>query len=108
MMDLIGKWAFVAGVLIAVLFGLFSDIGATMAAILVVIGLVIGLLNITSKEATPFLLAGIAVIIATSFGANVMTAIPAAARVLNAIMILVVPAVILVALREVFEMAKNK
>ena len=109
MMDLIGKWAFVAGVVIAVLVGILSSaIGMTAAIILVLIGLIVGLLNISSKEATPFLLAGVSVIIATSFGAATMAIIPTAARVLSAIMIMVVPAVIIVALREVFSMAKDK
>ena len=108
MKDLIGKWAFVIGIIIAVLVGLFAGaISDNIALILMVLGLIIGLLNVTSKEATPFLLAGVSLLIATSFGSS---AIPSAMvkNVLTAIMILVVPAVIVVALREVFAMAKSK
>ncbi|MEM2956247.1 MAG: hypothetical protein QW041_01575 [Candidatus Pacearchaeota archaeon] len=108
MKDLIGKWAFVIGVIVAIVFGLLSSINELIATMLVLIGLIVGLLNITSKEATPFLLAGISLLIATSFGKDAIAVIPTIANVLTAIMILVVPAVIIVALREVFAIAKAK
>lgn len=117
MKGLIGKWAFVIGVLIAVLFGIFGQVDAVgqlavpIVVILVILGLVIGLLNIKAKEATPFLLAGISLLIATSFGMNVFGTDAVSkliVRVLQAILIIVVPAVIIVALREVFAMAQVK
>ncbi len=108
MKNQIGKWAFVIGVIIAVLVGMFSTIGQTTAAVLVILGVIIGLLNVTSKEASPFLLAGIALLIASGFGQSAVAVIPIASEVLMAIMILVVPAVIIVALKEVFAIAKSK
>lgn len=107
MKDIIGKWAFIIGVLLAVILGFLGNVTSTVAIILVIIGLIVGLLNITSKEATSFLWAGIALLIATFWGQQVMAVVPALANVLEAIMILVVPAVIIVALREVFAMAKK-
>jgi len=107
-MKLIGKWAFVIGVLLAVILGFLGKVDQTVAIVLVLLGLIVGLLNITSKEATPFLLAGVSLLIATYWGKQVMIVIPALANILEAIMILVVPAVILVALREVFVMAKKR
>jgi len=105
MMNLIGKWAFVLGVIAAILLGIAGKIDATVAIVLIVIGLIVGLLNIASKDVSPFLLAGVSLILATFFGKQSMTAIPAIANVLEAILILVVPAVVIVSVREVFTIA---
>jgi len=108
MKNLIGKWAFLVGVLLAVILGLFGQMTPWMIWVLVLLGLIVGLLNITSKEATSFLLAGVSLLIATNFGKDVVAEVAMLENVLMAIMILVVPAVIIVALREVFVMAKAR
>ena len=59
--NLIGAWAFLIGVILAIALGLFSDYLSataykTILVILVVLGIAIGLLNITVKENSKFLL----------------------------------------------------
>ncbi|MFN7990944.1 MAG: hypothetical protein U0R44_02175 [Candidatus Micrarchaeia archaeon] len=62
-----GEWAFLGGVAIAVLLGLLAALGAVPSGMLPIIfgvlgvlGLVVGLLNITDKEVVAFLVATIA------------------------------------------------
>ncbi len=105
----IGGWAFILGIVIAIIVGILGALTATYATILVVLGIIVGFLNVTGKEVTPFLLAAVALIIATSFGGAVFEeAIPMLKNILDAILALVVPAVIVVSLREVFEVARER
>jgi hypothetical protein len=62
-MDLeqVGKWAFIAGMAVAVLAGLF--VVPYTALVLFVLGLVVGFLNVTVKETEKFLIAAIALIV---------------------------------------------
>ena len=65
----IGFWAFVLGLVIALVFGIMSALGIAMGAmpiiivILIILGLVVGFLNITAKEILLFLVATIALIV---------------------------------------------
>ncbi len=104
-----GAWAFLTGVVLAIIIGLVSGgtINALWAGILALIGLIVGLLNVTDKEVAPFLMAGIVLVIASSLGSAAMGSIPLLGGVLNAINILFVPATIVVALKSVFALAKN-
>jgi hypothetical protein len=60
----LGSWAFILGVAIALLFGAFGGIIVAFAPwvtlVLVVLGLIVGFLNITAKEVNDFLIAAIA------------------------------------------------
>ena len=110
---MLGKWAFLIGILLAVIVGLFGSLTSTIIAILLVIGIIVGLLNVGSKEATPFLLAVVSLILVAAFGADVLTVtyniggwILNPVNILKAIMALIVPATIIVALKTVFSIAK--
>ena len=105
---LLGKWAFIAGVAIAAIVGsgLLVQLDVTWISVLVVLGLIIGLLNVGAKEASPFLLAGVSLVLVSAFGRDVLGTIALIGNVLDGIITLVVPATVVVALREVFEMAR--
>lgn len=103
----IGSWAFIIGVVIAVLFGLFGSLNSTVMFILVILGLLVGLLNVTEKETSSFLLASVSLVIVSAFGKNVLGAVFVLGRILDAIMVLVVPATVIVALKAVYGLAKN-
>jgi hypothetical protein len=74
----ITRWAFAAFVVIAIVMGLVvgymmwsnysgvADINGWVILILLVLGIIIGLTNITVKEVEPFLIATIALIVASS------------------------------------------
>lgn len=108
----IGAWAFLIGIVIAVTIGVFSAkvTGAAQEItlwLLIFLGIIVGLLNITNKENSGFLLAAVALVIVSYFGRTILMIIPVLASVLGALLILFVPATIIVALKSVFEIAKN-
>jgi len=108
-----GAWAFLIGVILALIIGLVSkgSITGLWAGILAVVGLIVGLLNVADKEVTPFMMAGIVLILASSFGGQVVQDIPGLggylSGVLDSILILFTPATIIVALKSVFALAKD-
>ena|SRR3989344_6378002 len=58
----IGNWAFLIGLIIAVLAGFINGYAAIVALVIFVLGLIVGLLNVTEKESTKFLIATIALL----------------------------------------------
>lgn len=105
--SMIGKWAFLIGVVIAIIVGVGLYTSPALLTILVVIGLIIGLLNVTSGEAYQFMTSGVVLIIASALGAASIGAIPAVSGILNALLAVFVPATVIVAIRNVFSLARN-
>ena len=105
----LGGWAFLIGVLIAILAGIFvSELSASIAGVLVVIGIIVGLFNVTGKESHSFLLATVALVIVSSLGGQVISSsIAILGNILRALLVLIVPATIVVAIREAFSVAKS-
>ncbi len=68
----IGKWAFIIGLIIAVIAGLISGYTEIIMLILFVLGLVVGFLNIGKEDVMKFLLAVTALIV---MGAAVLNAL---------------------------------
>jgi hypothetical protein len=102
----VGKWAFIAGLVIAVLAGLFfqPDWAIWMVAIL---GVIVGFLNITAEETRGFLLASIAL----TLSATALNTLPilgtALSLVLPFVVAFVAGAMIVVALKELFQTARK-
>ncbi|MBI4150862.1 hypothetical protein HY492_01935 [Candidatus Woesearchaeota archaeon] len=101
----IGHWAFIVGILLAIIAGLVPQLQtSTITWILVILGLVVGLLNISAKETTEFLVAVIALLIVGSAGA-----IPALGGIVLAILANIValsaPAALIVALKAIYGLA---
>ena len=116
MADQIGKWAFLIGVVIALIAGIGSGVGmafgnnAWITALLVLAGLVVGFVNITVKETQAFLVAAIAVMIANVANLGVLFPGFAAlgailAGIVSKIVVVVAPAALIVALRAVYGFA---
>lgn len=110
--SILGSWAFLVGVILAVIAGLITlwqgDLGSpVMTVALVIIGLIVGLLNITSKETTPFMMSGIVLIIASVFGVSIMAVLPVVSAILASLLAIFIPATIIVAIRNVFTLAKD-
>jgi len=105
----IGTWAFLIGVVIAILIGLFGNLGSgtLMPTILLILGLVIGALNISASESKDFLIAATVLVIVSNFGASAFIAIPKLASTLSALLMLFVPAAVIVAIRVIAELAKR-
>ena len=105
--NMIGSWAFLIGVVLAVVLGLVGSTNETWILILVLIGLIVGFLNIAANEAEPFLLSGAVLIIASGLGGSVMESVPVINEVLLALLAIFVPATIIVAIRNVFSLARR-
>ena len=106
--NLIGSWAFLIGVVLAVVIGAgLLQINSTWTMILVIIGLIVGLLNITGKEVEPFLISGAVLVIASSLGNNELGSIPILNGILSALLAIFVPATIIVAIKNVFNLARH-
>lgn len=110
--SLLGPVAFYIGLLIA-LGTMFVAPSGWLFVGLAVIGVIVGLLNVTAKESGPFLLAAIA-FIATALGMTLMisetgVAIPVELiRLAANITVLVGAGAIIIALRAIYEISKGK
>ena len=105
-MESFGKWAFIIGAALAVIAGLLPTLGQQLWLpwALVVLGLVVGLLNVTAKETTEFLVAAIALML-TSPAAGTLGGV--LSIILANIAVFVAPAALIVALKAVYDLAKN-
>jgi hypothetical protein len=103
----IGKWAFIVGLVIAVLAGLFFQ--PTWAIwVLAILGVIVGLLNVTAEDTRGFLLASIAL----TLSATALNTVPIFGTVFKFVLPFVVAfvagATIVVALKELFQTARQK
>ena len=108
-----GQWAFIVGIVIAVAVSLFkvSDtVGGWLVLLLVILGLIVGLLNVTEKETTPFLIAAAALLITGTAGDS-LKIIPVIGGYLQDIVqniaVFVTPAAIFVAVKAIWALAKD-
>ena len=107
----LGHWAFLAGVAVAVLGSFFSSAVGDRAVLtaLFALGIVVGLMNITVKERSEFLLATVALILAGVVNLGLIPYIGVWLRtVLSNIVVFVVPAAVIVALKTVWVLANKE
>ncbi|MEX0920150.1 MAG: hypothetical protein WDZ69_01040 [Candidatus Pacearchaeota archaeon] len=118
----LGAWAFLIGVILAILIGLSTTIlaiptivsyNAQIYAILVILGLVIGFVGVSGKDTQSFLWAGAVLVVVSRFGMEGVRGSligvgvgDAVSSVFGALLALFVPATIVVALKMVFSIAK--
>ena len=108
----IGSWAFLLGAVVAIITGALSpdNTNATIISFLVLLGLIVGLLNITTKETNSFLLASVALVLVSGLGITVFQDVVSIgaylASILTKILVFVVPATIVVALKSIFTLEK--
>ena len=108
----IGSWAFLIGFVAAVTFGVFNaQITGITNTIdlwsLIILGIIIGLINVSNKESSKFLIAGLVLVIVSYMGQGILVIIPQIGSILSALLVIFVPTTIIVALKSVFEMAKD-
>ncbi len=112
----VGGWAFILGVVIAIIAGLASTFAAMYSGyvllVLVVLGLIVGFLNIKDKEVVNFLIAAIALMaVGTANLVSINLAVPMLGTLVQSIVqniaAFVAPAALVVALKEVYNIAKK-
>jgi hypothetical protein len=119
----IGAWAFLIGVILAVIIGLFTilipvstltKISSFIYLILVVLGVIIGIsINATGKDSQTFLITGAIIVIVGRFGMDSVIgsligigAGDLVSSIFASLLALFVPATVIVALKSVFGLAK--
>jgi hypothetical protein len=105
-MEKIGKWAFIAGLVLAVLAGLGIQ-AAWIAWILVILGLAVGFLNVTAKESRGFLIAAIGLMLSATAVQSLPFVGDMLTRIVSNIIVFIAPAVLVVACKALFETAKD-
>lgn len=115
-MKTVGVWAFIIGVILAIIVGvLTSSMSAYMgliSTIMIVLGLIVGILNITDKEITSFVIAAIGLAIGSItianlgpvLGGTIGEMVRTAFTVFG---VFVAGAVFIPALKTVFKLAKD-
>jgi len=110
--NLLGAWAFLIGVILAVVFGFFDTTSMTwLPWVLAVIGLLIGLLNIADSEVQPFLIAGFVLVFVSASGMSIFQGLKLGniaflSSILYNMLVVFVPATIIVALKSIFAKAR--
>lgn len=105
-----GEWAFIIGVVIAVVLAFFPDFvdSGSAGTILLILGVLVGAWNVSSKETGSFLLASIALLL---IGAGGLDKVPAIGTQLGSfvsnITAFVAPAVFIVALKAIIDIGKK-
>lgn len=119
-MQKIGAYAFLFGIIIAILAGIWAGVaGATalgstaiwVSVVLVILGLIVGLLNVTDKETVPFIVAAIGLSLGSQVNWNLavgQTIAGYATPILLNIGVFVVPAALIVSLKAIWSLAANQ
>ena len=110
-LGLVGFWAFIVGLVIALVFGIIGALSAGMDTswiiiVLIILGIIIGFLNVTAKEVPTLLLAVIALIVV----GNVFDPLPFIGKyisgVLNYVSVLVAPVAVIAAVKALWQVGK--
>ncbi len=113
----IGYYSFVIGAVLALVLGLASSqLGEAklwLYLLLVLLGLIVGFLNITGKETKDYLLTALALVLVAKFGGvdilgEVHMLGPFLVGLFESLMAFIVPALIVVALRAILKLSKTK
>ena len=105
-MENMGKWAFIIGFVICVVAGLLL-VQPWMFWVLAVLGLIVGFMNITGEETKTFLLAAIGLMLSASSVMSIPVIGPAVTDVVANIVAFISAAVLVVATKTLFEVAKD-
>jgi len=108
-----GSWAFIIGLIITIVAGFISTtLDPQYALVLGILGLIVGLINVTDRETQLFLVATVALMLSASSLASVVSFSPQAAQILqtilNYIVAFVSPAAAIVALKAVYDISKEQ
>jgi len=115
----VGHYAFIVGVVVAILLGLASanldaNTVAWLTSLLVVAGLLVGFINVTGKDTKDFLLTATILVLVASFGADKLGLEGVhyigdyLSGIFQQMLAFIVPATVVIALEEVLQLAKAK
>ncbi len=105
-MGQLGKWAFIVGIVICVVAGVIVA-EPWMFWLLAILGLIVGFMNVTGEETKTFLLAAIGLMLSATAVMNVPLVGVAVTAVLANVVAFIAAAVLIVALKTLFEVARD-
>jgi hypothetical protein len=117
-----GAWTFLIGVILAVIIGLSTskllsidvivNYSGQIYGVLIILGIIVGFMNVTGKDSQTFMLAGAVLVIVSRFGMESVKGSLIGVGVgdvvtstFAALLVMFVPATIIVALKTVFSIA---
>ena len=113
----IGNYSFIVGVIIAVVLGLaapmLGEATPWLVSLLIILGLIVGFLNVSGKETKEFLLVAVALVIVAFAGSasgtlgGVLYIGQYIQGMFDAIMAFVVPATVVVGLKDIWALAQS-
>lgn len=106
-MDLVGKWAFIVGLAIAIIAAFVTDLPGVGWG-LAVLGLIVGLLNVGAEQTQKFLLAAIALMMSATALHVVPWVGDVVTRILGNVVSFIAAAVLIVAVKAVLETARTR
>jgi hypothetical protein len=107
-LGMIGFLAFLIGIILAIVAGIFWPENTIVILILLILGIIIGFLNVSDKETLPFLVATIALIVVGGVFAPI-TALSIGEildQILRLVAALMAPAAIIIAVKSLYTLAK--
>ncbi len=106
-----GSWAFIVGLIIAIIAG-FWPLATVMTSVLIILGLIVGFLNITGKETNSFLFSTLVLVVMSSMGGQLLVNIQYVGLLLqnmfSSMMLFVIPAAFVVALKAIYALAEDE
>ena len=102
----IGRWTFIVGLVLAVIAGLFLD-AAWVIWVLVILGVIVGLLNVAGAETQGFLLAAIAFALSATALGTIPLIGDLLSNILGYVASFVSGSMIVVALKVLFKSAQT-
>ncbi len=113
----IGRYAFMAFVIVAILAGIAAGVGGKAAfgwvtLAMVILGIIVGLTTVTEKETMPFLTAAIALLVANAGRVFLVIdeVVPLLGTIIDAILVniaaFVAPAAIILSVKSIYNLAK--
>jgi len=112
-MTKLGSYAFIIGVILAIILGLFGayipEYVEWITYLMIILGLIVGFLNIAEKQAFDFLIAAIALLAVGGAGLELLPTIGMyIGGILTQIAVFVAPAAVIVALKAIWDLAYKK
>ena len=114
----IGAWTFILGVILAIVVGLagkyigMSITSTNVVLVLGLLGVIVGVLNVTDREVGLFLIATIAFLSAGVALERVLAAVPMAGDIINPVIncvaLFVAPAAAIIAIKALWDISKAR
>ncbi len=108
----VGHYAFIAGIVVAAIVAMIPQIRGTPATwTLVILGVVVGLLNVRAAEVTEFLVAALVLLVSFGMTALTLSALPVIGTYLGVtwgnVITFIAPAAIIVAIKAIYVLAEE-